>query len=299
MLLDSLLCWTVAFGILPPILLRTVSQPPKIAEMTNPVEKDKAFWYHVTNASSMIHALVTFIASIVLINQQGLQYAGKNTEEQNALCVFSLAYYIVDTIYGEWKRYNNRDTLIHHMIALTSLSYILVKDQYAANCVWGYIIGEITNPIYISARTVEQYHGTETLFKYLSLAFCTLFLYVRCYVAKFYIQEMQKTSACLILKLQSGFICEITRALVDVLELDDRQQAHQRVVSSSCQTSASSERRVRLESKVAQKSILLLPVARTFRVYQLSQDIHFLESRRAVLSRGLRRCENRNLRTVS
>lgn len=244
MLLDSLLCWTFAFGILPPILLRTVSQPPKIAEMTNSVEKEKAFWYYITNASSMIHALVTFVVSLVLINQQGLQYAGKNTEEQNALCVFSLAYYIIDTIYGEWKRYNNRDTLIHHLIAVSGLTYILVKDQYAANCVWGYIIGEITNPIYISARTVEQYHGTETLFKYLSFAFCTLFLYVRCIVAKFYIQEMQKTTACLIIKLQSGFICEIIRAFVYVLELDDCKQTCQGSIPGSGEASVCFEGRV-------------------------------------------------------
>lgn len=220
MFFESVIAWLTFWAVLTLILLMTVNQPSSIRRMTDPQKRESAFWEYITNFISFLHAATTVVVSIILIRVNGLNYIGENTEGQNSLLHFSVAYFINDLIFGIWKRYNNKEMNLHHLIGIFSFGYMALKNTYADNACWCYVVTEFSNPIFLLSKIFDHHEGHEHKSKILSIVFAFTFILCRSYIASFFVYEMQLTSVCLFLKLQSGLICTLIRASLDVLVMD-------------------------------------------------------------------------------
>jgi len=220
MFLESVTAWLTVWAVSTFVLSRTVGQPSTIRKINDPKKRDIAFWEYITNFLSLAHATAVVVVAIILIRINGLNYIGNNTEGQNSMLHFSVAYFINDFIFGIWKKYNNKEMNLHHLIAIFSFGYMALKGTYADNACWCYVVTEISNPILLVSKLFDQHQGHQNKCRILNILFAFTFILCRSYIASFFVYEMQLTSVCLFLKLQSGMICELTRALVDVLVLD-------------------------------------------------------------------------------
>ena len=217
---ESFIAWITAWIILDLILSKTLPVPDKIKLIKDDKERETAFWEYLTNMLSIVHAVSTFVVSVILLQINGLNYISKNTEGQTNLLVFSVSYFVSDAIFGYWKGYNDKLMHFHHFLAIFSFGYMAFKGMYASNACWCYVITECTNPLLLLSKNLDRHSGYEKLSKAFSIVFAITFIICRTYLVKFCLVPMLQTPVVLFLKLQGALTCYLNRALINALELD-------------------------------------------------------------------------------
>ena len=167
------------FFVLNQVLYRTHPVPFKIRNMEDAGEKWLTFWKHVASYSSMIHAVVSFVLSLIVVLEVGMRYNQENLREEVLVLCFSLGYFINDTIYGYITKYNDVFLFAHHIICVSALLYVIIRGDNGNVIIWALIVTEISNPFLIIRQNAQMHKKLEQLSTITGIIFAFVFVFAR------------------------------------------------------------------------------------------------------------------------
>jgi hypothetical protein len=186
--------WSGAFSGLYILLLNIL--PSLKSEDKNKDEPKSQFLINANYAShftSLAHAVISFIWALKIFYTSGLTTDRENNASEISLVLFSIGYFLMDTIFGLLFAYNDKSTNIHHFAVVSSLFYVVLKGKYANAVVCALGVAECSNPFLILRKIVTSHKETQKWAFPTGLIFAFSFLYTRYF--KKHIPH-QQTSLC-------------------------------------------------------------------------------------------------------
>jgi hypothetical protein len=127
---------------------------------------------------SIVHASAVFLLSLydyLYFHRDGC--GNVNSEFQNFIMIFSISYFIYDTIVCLYFNISDIGMLFHHIFVILSMYSVLVFNNTSEEIIRAIIIGEISNPIMHMRKILYNMDKKETKLYYYS-EYIFFFLYI-------------------------------------------------------------------------------------------------------------------------
>lgn len=152
---------------------------PSYVNPPSPTNKNSSRTDIIFAFTALLHCMIAFVGSFLVIQHQGMDLFAENTPEQIALLQFTVSYFLVDTVTGLIWNVNDHLMVMHHIAVLSGGIYVIWKGQYGSFTLAGLFLAESSNSFF-QLRTVFQYRDEyQNLSFFSGILFCIFFLCAR------------------------------------------------------------------------------------------------------------------------
>lgn len=204
-----------------PFLTFVLPIPDKILADKNKISQTLSTHTYFACFNSLIHALLVLILGVYSVICYPNRWEAENVPLENKIMAFSFSYFTVDLVYGIIYKFNKLPMNLHHILAMLAAFITIQKNQCGFTMVFSWILGEISNPVFLIRCILIEHSKYEKVAYIFELTFFALFVFARGIIGSILAIQYKHYQLGRSLKLILCLSCFLTRVSFTFLVLYD------------------------------------------------------------------------------